>query len=84
MFGEKAAALRERHGVREYAIDIADRSAGDGNQVVSDAKERFANDFDVMLEQEVEMLEDRARETVFDWNDGGIDCFLDQLFEDIG
>jgi hypothetical protein len=46
--------------VGEDAVDLVDRSAGDGNQVMADTQAGFAHDGDVMSKHEVEVLGDGA------------------------
>jgi len=84
VFGEKTAALRERYGVREYPVDVADGSAGDGDEIVPDAEKRFANDLDVVLKKQIEVLEHGSGETVLDGDHGRIYGLLDEFLEDVG
>jgi superfamily I DNA and/or RNA helicase len=57
MLGEESAALSEGYGMREDAINVANRGAGDGDEIVTDSQEAFAHHLDVMLEQEIEVLQ---------------------------
>ena len=82
--GEKAAALSERDGVGVDGGDLVERNAGQGDEVVADAQEGFGEDDEIVLEQEVEVLDDGAGETVFDGDDGGIDAALGKRGEDVG
>jgi len=84
VFGEEAAALSECDGVGEHAVDIANGGAGDGDEVVANAEERFADDFYVVLEKQIEVLEHRTGEAVFDGNNGSVDGFLNQFLENVG
>ena len=84
MAGEKAPALRQRHRMRKDAIDLVDYGAGDRDQVVADAQQRLALDFDVVGEQQVEVLGDGAGEAVLNGNDGGIDFAVGESGKDLG
>jgi len=68
MRGDKAAALRQRHRVRKYSVNVRRRSAGDGNQVVMDAQHRLAHHLNVVFQQQVEVFGDRSGQAVFDGN----------------
>jgi len=72
MLGQKASALRQRHGMREDAVDVADCGSGDGDEIVADAQQRLLLDHDIVGEQQVEVLSHRARQRVFNGNRGGI------------
>jgi hypothetical protein len=71
MLGEEAPALRQCHGMREDAVDFADRSSGDGDQVVADAQQRLPLHHHIVREQQVEVLGDGAGQRVLNGNDGG-------------
>ena len=59
--------------MREHSIDIVNGCAGKSNEVVADTEKRFAYDFDVVLEEEVEVLKHGTGEAVFNGNDRGVD-----------
>ena len=71
--GEKSAALGEGYGVGKDAVDVLDGCARDTDEVVADAEEGFADDFEVVGEHEVEVLRDRAGKRVLNGDDCGID-----------
>jgi hypothetical protein len=84
VFRQEAAALREGDRVGEYAIDVADCGSRDGDEIVANAEEGFADDPDLVLEQEVEVFEHGTGKAVFDGDYCGVNGFLDQFFEDLG
>ena len=51
---------------------------------MADAKQRFAYHYHIVTEQQVEMLQNRTRQAVFNRNDRGIDGSLRQSIEHIG
>jgi hypothetical protein len=73
MAGQEGATLRQCDRVGENAVDVGDGGAGDGDKVVADAEQGFALDADVVIEEEIEVLGDRAGEGVFNGDYGSVD-----------
>src|SRR5579863_8791348 len=70
--GQETPALRESNRVRKDAIDRSQRRAGDRDEIVLDAEQRLADNRDLVIEQEVEMLGDGSCEAVFNGNCGSV------------
>ena len=70
--------------MREDAVDLADRSPRDGNEVVPDAQKRLALDSNIVRQQQIEVLQDRAGQTVLNGNDCGLDASVDERGKDVG
>jgi hypothetical protein len=82
--GQKSPALRQRHRMRIDALNFADRYAGEDDQIVPDAQPRLPFHSQIVRQQQVEMLQDRARQAVFDGDDRGLGGSIGHGFEDVG
>ena len=84
MGSEKAAALGERHGMGEDAVDGGEVGAGDGDEVMADAQQGFALHGDVVGEEQVEVLGDGAGQRVFNGDGDGVDLAGGEGGKDVG
>ena len=68
MRGQKTPALRQRHRMRKNTLDFCDLHAGERDQIMPDAQQRLPLDAQIVRQQQVEVLRDRAGQAVLDGN----------------
>jgi len=83
MLLKEAAALSEGDWMRRRPLDCFDMRAGQSDQVVADAKERFALDGHVLIEEKIVVLCDRAGERILYRNHSRVDRSIDNSLEDL-
>lgn len=69
---EKGARLVDGHVVCPHFADVFQGLSGQGHQVLLDTQIHLALDLPVILAQEFEIMDETARERVFDGHDGRI------------
>jgi len=70
---QPAAALRESDRVRENLADVCELDARGGDDVVTDAKERFPGGDQIVRQEQIKVLGDRAVEAVLDGQHAEVD-----------
>jgi hypothetical protein len=82
--GQKPPALRQRHRVRINALNLVERHTWQDDQVVPDAQPRLPLHPQIVCQQQVEVLQNRAGQTIFDGNDRSLGGSIGHGFEDVG
>ena len=72
MVGQEAPALRQSHGMRIHAFDVADLCARDGDQIVPDAYQRLPHHLHIMMKQQVEVFQHRPGQAVLNGDRDGV------------